>query len=313
MKSESRRTFLKSTALAGGATALTQSGVVPVAAAAEKPAMAIARWKGEAAAEDQLKPVAQKLTRQAIDALGGMKRFVKKGDVVWIKPNMAWDRTPAQAANTNPDLVATLIEMCFEAGAKKVKVGDRTCNADKKSYPRSGIESAAKAAGAEVLYLDEDRFKEMKIGGKRLDKWPVYPEIVDADVVINCPIVKHHSIAKATMCMKNYMGVIGGKRAQWHQDIETCLADITRFMKPTLCILDAIRVLTDHGPSGGDLKDVKRLDTVVAGTDIVAMDAFGGELLGHEIGTLSTVKYAHEVGLGEMDYHKLSPKEIAVT
>ena len=316
MVNPSRRGFLKaavatSTALCAGSS-LSKSNM---AHAAENTAvqMCIARWKGPAAAStDEIKALAVKLTEQTMATLGGMSRFVKKGDVVWVKPNMGWDRAPEYAANTNPDVVATLVRLCFEAGAKEVKVGDKTCNESKKSYPASGIEAAVKAVGGTVVYIDDSRFKEVALNGKRLDKWELYPEVLESDLVINVPVAKHHVISTATLCMKNYMGIIGGKRGQWHQDLPTCLCDITAFMKPRLCVLDAIRILTANGPTGGDLKDVKRLDTLAAGTDIVALDAFGAELLGHKPDAIKSVAAGHAAGLGNMDYRKLALKEIDV-
>ena len=242
-----------------------------------------------------------------------MGRFVKKGDVVWVKPNMAWDKAPEFAANTNPDVMATLVRLCLEAGAKKVKVGDRPTNPAQQSYPNSGIEAAAKAAGAEVVYLDDRRFKDVELKGKRLDKWPLYPDIIESDLVINVPIVKHHNLCKATLSMKNYMGVIGGERGMWHQDLTPCLLDITAYMKPRLTVLDAVRVLVNHGPTGGNLADVKRLDTIAAGTDIVALDAFGAELLGLKPEEFKLVGAAQEMGLGKADYRKLPLRELEVT
>lgn len=312
MKKQSRRDFLKQTAAMGSAVAMAPlGGAMAQDTAATQ--MCIARWKGAAATTPEaIKAMATKLTEQAMAQLGGMARFVKKGDVVWVKPNMAWDRAPEFAANTNPDVVATLVRLCLEAGAKAVKVGDKTCNSNKKSYPSSGIEAAAKEAGAEVVYLDDERFKEVELKGKRLEKWLVYPDIIESDLVINVPVVKHHAIAKATLCMKNYMGVISGKRDQWHQDIGTCLSDITAFMKPKLCVVDAVRILTANGPTGGNLDDVKRMDTVAAGTDIVALDAFGVELLGHKPEDIQTVAAGFKAGLGQIDYRKLALKELEV-
>jgi len=312
MKRHSRREFLKRGAMMGGAMALGPLGAA-TAQEASAPPMCIARWKGAAAnTPESIQAMAIQLTKEAMAGLGGMGRFVKKGDVVWVKPNMAWDRAPEFAANTNPDVVGTLVRLCFEAGAKTVKVGDMTCNDNKKAYPASGIEAAAKAAGAEVVYLDENRFREVEVKGKRLDKWLVYPEIIESDLVINVPIVKHHTISKATLCMKNYMGVIAGKRAQWHQDLSTCLCDITAFMKPRLCVLDAIRILTANGPTGGNLDDVKRMDIVAAGRDIDAMEAFGAEMLGHKPEDIQSVAAGFKAGLGQMDYRKLAPKELEV-
>lgn len=310
MRNQSRRSFLRHAALAGTAVAAPVLGTANAQEAAPA-AMSIARWSGAPVAEVDVGPMAVKLTEQAIEALGGMGRFVRSGNSVWIKPNMAWDRTPEQAANTNPDVVATLIRLCFDAGAKTVRVGDFTCNEASKTYPRSGIEAAAKAAGAEVVYLDPSRFREYTIGGARLDKWQVCPEIVESDLVINVPIAKHHSISTVTLGMKNYMGIVD-KRNVFHQDIPTCLCDITRFMSPKITVLDAVRILTAHGPTGGDLADVQRKDTVVASTDIVALDAFGAELLGHDPKDIATVAAGEAAGLGTLDYRSLSPKEIAV-
>lgn len=306
MKQHSRRDFLKTTAVIGSAAAAGQLG----AAAAQTADMAIVRWKGVPVDDAGVSAMARRMTEEAIGKLGGMKRFVEKGNSVWVLPNVAWDRKPEQAANTNPDVVATLVRLCLEAGAKKVKVGCNTCHESKKAYPGSGIEAAAKSAGAEVVYLDKNRYKDYDFGSKLLPKWPLYPKIVESDLVINVPVVKHHCVAKATMCMKNYMGVIGGNRGKWHQEMPTLLTDLTRFMKPQLCVLDAIRILTANGPTGGSLKDVKRMDTLAAGTDIVALDAFGAEILGHSPQDIQSVVAGHRAGLGEMDYRKLNPQEI---
>lgn len=307
MAGQTRRKFLKRSAVAGGMAVLGPAGV---SAAQADTQLCIARWTGNA--DVPMSEEATKLTEKAIEGLGGMGRFVKKGDVVWIKPNMAWNRAPEFAANTHPDIVGTLVRLCMDAGAKKVKVGDRTCHKAKESYPKSGIEAAAKTAGAEVVYLDDSRFREMALDGERLEKWLVYPEIVESDLVINVPIAKHHAIAKATVCMKNYMGIVGGNRGQWHQALATCLCDITAFMKPTLSVLDATRVLLRNGPTGGNLNDVKRMDTVAAGTDVVALDAFGAELLGNDPSEIESVVAGEKRGLGQMDYRKLAMKELTV-
>jgi uncharacterized protein (DUF362 family) len=161
--------------------------------------------------------------------------------------------------------------------------------------------------------IDESRFREVKIGGSVLGAWPLYPEIIETDLVINVPIAKHHGLSRVTLAMKNYMGVIGGNRGAWHQDLAGCLTDITAYMKPRLVVLDAVRVLMGHGPQGGNPSDVKRLDTVAAGTDIVAVDAFGAELLGHKPEEIGSVKAAAARGLGTLDYRSLSPREVAVS
>ena len=213
MHKHSRREFLAQSAVAGGMVALGGQGLF----AAEKPPakpvdMTIARWTGAKPAEKDMERIAVKLTEKAIEGLGGLKRFVSRGDVVWVKPNIGWERNPQQAANTNPDVVATLVRLCLEAGAKTVKVGDNPCGLPAKCYGLSGIEAAAKKAGAKIVYLDRSRFRDMDIHGERLKMHPVYPEIYECDLVINVPVVKHHSLSRLTVCMKNYMGVID-KRA----------------------------------------------------------------------------------------------------
>ncbi len=310
MKKITRRNFILESACITGAMALSKGELF---AQQESPLdMVVCKWKGDPIPEEPTSEIAEKLTKKAIEALGGMERFVKKGDVVWIKPNIAWDRTPEQAANTNPDVIKTLIELCFNAGAKRVKVGDNTVNDATKAYPRSGIEEVAKKMGAEIVYLDRSRFKEMDINGEKVKRIPIYPEIIESDIVISVPVAKHHASTTVTLAMKNYMGVIENRR-MFHQDLPTCIKDLTAFMKPRISILDAIRILTANGPSGGDLKDVKRMNIVAASVDIVALDAFGSEILGHKPEEIGTVKKAYDAGLGQIDYrNKLKFQEILV-
>jgi uncharacterized protein (DUF362 family) len=280
--------------------------------------MTIAKWSGPAvkgATDPEIPKIATKLVEQAIEGLGGMKRFVKKGDVVWVKPNIGWDRAPELAGNTNPEVVAALIKMCLDAGAKTVKIGDNTVHAAAKSYVSSGIEAVARQLGAEVVYLDKNRYKETAVKGERLKTLMLYPDIIDCDLVINVPVVKHHVLTNATLVMKNYMGVMDN-RQPFHQDFATCLTDLTRFMKPRLSVLDAVRILTAHGPSGGKPEDVAVKTTVAAGVDAVALDALGVELLGKDPAEMkkaaSIIKYAAESGLGKANYRALALKEIAV-
>jgi len=275
--------------------------------------MAIAKWSGSGTpSASEIEKAAVRMTEQAIDALGGMKRFVSRGSVVWIKPNIGWDRSPELAANTNPDVVATLIRLALDAGAKSVKVGDNPCDLAQKTYATSGIADAAKKAGAEVLFLDRSRFREMNIRGERVTSIPVFPGIVECDLVINVPVVKHHGLAGATMCMKNYMGVIENRKL-FHQDISNCLVDITRFMKPQICLLDAVRILKDHGPKGGKPEDVALTMTLAAGVDPVALDAWGAEVLGRKPQEIESIVKGDKAGLGKMDYRSLALKEIAVS
>ena len=317
MEKYSRRDFLARSAAA--TMALTSPALLGKSlfaaenAKTESAKMAIAKWAGPKALDaSQISKAAVKLTEQAIQGIGGLKQFVTKGSVVWIKPNIGWDRTPELAANTNPDVVSTLIRLCFDAGAKTVRVGDNPCMIAAKTYVSSGIAPAAEKLGAEVVYLDRSRFKETDIKGELIKKIPVYPGIMESDLVINVPIIKHHGMSTATMCMKNYyMGVIE-KRPTIHQDFTTCLTDLTRFMAPQISVLDAVRIMTDHGPVGGSLADVELKLTLAASTDVIALDSWGAGVLGKPLAELPFITKGEAVGLGTTDYQSIS-KEIAVS
>jgi len=230
-----------------------------------------ARWPQITVAQDG-EP--RELVRQAIKNLGGMSRFVSNQDVVVLKPNIAWDRTPEQAANTNPELVAEVVRECRQAGAKRVIVTDVSCNEPRRCFQRSGIEAAARAEGAEVLLPDADRFREVDLGGVVLKNWPVFEPFLEADKVINLPIAKHHMLTGATLGMKNWYGILGGERNRLHQQIHQSLVDLASFMLPTLTLMDCYRVLLRNGPTGGNPEDAELKKTIVAGTDPVAIDAY---------------------------------------
>jgi uncharacterized protein (DUF362 family) len=255
---------------------------------------------------------ASSITDAAIEALGGMARFISKGDVVVVKPNMAWDRLPEHASNTNPYVVAEIVKHCFEAGAKTVKVFDRTVNDPRRCYTQSGIRDEAEKYGAKVKYVDERRFRNVELNGIALKKWPLYTELMDADKVINVPVLKHHGLAKITMSIKNWMGVMGGDRSRIHQKLDQSLVDVSTVIKPTLTVLDAVRILTANGPQGGNLDDVKRMNTVVAGVDQVAVDSYGATIFGMKGEDLSYVRLAAEQGHGVMDLKKLNILKINV-
>ena len=245
------------------------------------------------------------ITSAAVDAIGGMSKFVSKGDVVVVKPNIGWDRTPEQAANTDPVVVATLVTLAFQSGAKKVKVFDNTCNTERRCYERSGIAEAARGAGADVFFTEERKYKKVDLKGEKLKEWPVYRDALEADKIINVPVAKHHTLAKLTLSMKNFMGLIGGRRNLLHQKLDVNIVDLTAFFKPTLTVLDAVRILTANGPQGGNLRDVETLNTVLASTDPVAIDAYGATLFDMTGDDLGYVRVAYERGLGEMDLSKV--------
>ncbi len=254
----------------------------------------------------------ERIVKAALDAMGGIRKFISRGDIVIIKPNIGWDRTPEQAANTNPEVVAAVVRLCFEAGAKKVKVFDRPVNDARRCYVQSGIVSAVTALGAEADFMDERKFRDMAINGQALKSWPLYADIFEADKVINIPIAKHHSLGKLTLSMKNWMGVMGGSRRQIHQKLDESLVDLSMKIKPTLTVLDAVRILTANGPQGGSLADVKRLDTVIVGVDQVAIDSYGATLFGLKGSDLGYVRFGHERGMGQMDLTKMLIKKVTV-
>lgn len=254
----------------------------------------------------------EELVKAALAAMGGMQRFISRGDIVAVKPNIGWDRTPLHAANTNPAVVAAVVRAAYDAGAKKVVVTDASCNDPSRCFQRSGIWKAAYDMGAEVVLPVEHRFRGMRLRGDVLDEWPVYTPLVNADKVINLPVAKHHNLSKYTAAMKNWYGVLGGRRNRLHQNIDTSIADLATFMRPTLTLVDAVRVLMRNGPQGGNMDDAQEQHIVIASTDQVAADAWGCQLIGQKRENLAYLKMAEERGIGTMFYEKLRMKEISL-
>ncbi|MEW5806681.1 MAG: DUF362 domain-containing protein [Acidobacteriota bacterium] len=309
-----RRDFLKASACVGLSTLLTPPSPIGECAYGaenvESYPLAIAKGKN-----------ILKALEAAIAALGGMKKFISKNDIVMVKPNIGWDRTPEQAANTNPKIVAAIVKMCLEAGAKKVKVSDNTCNEVRRCFKRSGIADAAASAGAEVYFLDDRNLVEQKIGSEILKNWPVYRDFLEADKIINVPIAKHHGLTKLTLGMKNLMGAVGGRRNSMHQEIGIAISELAGFFKPALTIIDATRILTGNGPQGGSLSDVVKTDTIIAGKEIASVDALAADHFARNAGKgfrnmkpsdYSFLKIACERGLGAIDTSVLKVKEIEV-
>jgi uncharacterized protein (DUF362 family) len=246
------------------------------------------------------------ITKEAIASLGGMKRFISKGDVVIVKPNIGWDRRPEQAACTNPEVVRALIELCQEADAKEVIVLDNTINPARRTYARSGIAEAAKEAGAKVPYPNPHHEKKMAINGEWLKEWEVYTDFVEADKIINVPIAKTHSLSRLTMGLKNWLGAVGGARNQLHQALDFVMVDLAKFFNPVLTVLDAYRILLRNGPQGGRLSDSELHKTVVAGVDYGAVDAVGATFFGIKPEELRFLELASQRGIGRIDLEKLN-------
>ncbi len=253
------------------------------------------------------------LAQAALDALGGVSRFIARGDVVVIKPNVGWDRAAEQAANTNPDLVAALVRLCQNAGAKRVIVADVSCNDSPSCFQRSGILAAARRAEADVVLPEPRHFKEVNLRGDSLGVWPVLEPFLSADKVINVPIAKHHSLTGVTLGMKNWYGILGGQRNRLHQRIHESLADLAAFMRPTLTVMDAYRVLMRNGPTGGSLADVELKKTLIAGTDPVALDAYVAKAYWDiDFQRLAYLRFAEERGLGRANFEDVRSRIVSV-
>lgn len=252
------------------------------------------------------------LVRGSIEELGGIKRFVARGEVVLIKPNIGWDRTPEQAANTNPQVVAEVVRLSREAGASKVIVTDVSCNEPRRCYQRSGIAEAAAAEGAEVI-LPEDRVLKRVNLRRGLGSWLVLEAVLSADKVINIPVAKHHSLTGVTLGMKNWLGIVGGPRVWLHQDIHSSVVDLADFVRPALTIIDAYRILVRNGPTGGALSDVELKKTLVASTDPVAADAFVAKAYWNlDARSLRYLQMAQDRGLGRVDFENVRAKKLEV-
>jgi uncharacterized protein (DUF362 family) len=249
------------------------------------------------------------LVRQALNNLGGIRRFVGRQEIVVLKPNIAWDRTPEQAANTNPEVVAEVVRQCWEAGAKRVIVTDVSCNDPRRCFLRSGIQSAARAVGAEVILPDPALFREVDLQGVVLKSWPVFTPFLEADKIFNLPIAKQHSLVGATLGMKNWYGILGGQRNRLHQQIHQSLVDLASFMLPTVTLIDCYRVLLRNGPTGGNLEDVAVKKTMVAGTDPVAIDAYVAKAYWNlDPSEIPCIEMAADRGLGTRDFENLAVK-----
>lgn len=253
-----------------------------------------------------------KMARAACEKMGGMERFISPGDRVLIKPNAGWDRQPEQAANTNPALVEAVVRLCREARASEVWVTDVPINDPYRSFARSGIEAAVMKAGGQVRYAAENDFVRTNLHGQVLQVWPVSRFYHEVDKVINLPVVKHHSLSKCTIAMKNWYGILGGRRNRLHQDINRSIADLAASVRPTMTIADATRVLVRNGPTGGNLSDVSVEDTIIAGLDEVALDAYCLRFLNLHVEDVPFLKEGEARGLGVTDWNSLNHVELSV-
>ncbi len=254
------------------------------------------------------------LVNRALAALGGMEAFVPKGARVIIKPNICTAyHSYEYATTTNPWVVGALVKLCLAAGAGEVRVMDSPFGGSpEEAYAVSGIQEQVEAAGGIMEVMSDLKFLETEIPeGKSIKRWDVYEDALKADVLINVPIAKHHSLAGLTLGMKNLMGLIKNREGI-HISMGPRLADLTSLFRPTLTVIDAVRILTANGPTGGNLKDVKQLDTVIVSPDIVAADAYAATLFGYKPDDLRYILHGAERGLGRSDLSQLKIEEIAL-
>jgi uncharacterized protein (DUF362 family) len=309
-----RRDFLRNSVIAGaGATfALNfeglQAALTGHTVAVESAPELVAVMGGEP--EDMLE--------KALAELGGIGKFVGKGQKVVIKPNIGWDRTPELAANTNPKLISALIKKCLAAGAEKVTVFDHTCDNWQKCYASSGIEAAVKAAGGTILPANDERYysKEVALpGGVTLKKAKIHDAIMEADIWFNVPVLKNHGGAKLSCAMKNYMGIVWDRRVFHQNDLQQCIADICTWpKKPVLNIVDAYRIMHQNGPQGKSASDISEARSLIASTDIVAADTaalrFFNQVKKLDINAVGHIGKGEALRLGTTDLDKIGIKRI---
>ena len=259
-------------------------------------------------------PDPAQITKAALDALGGIERFVKSGADVIIKPNICTDYHPFEyAATTNPIVVATLVTLALGAGAKRVRVMDYPFGGSPDSaYAISGIADAVQAAGGEMHVMSQPKYQTYDIEGARsMRSARVYPDIMEADVLINVPIAKHHGSARLTLGAKNLMGVVLDRNIM-HMSLHKRIADLNSLVRPTLTLIDGVRILMDNGPTGGDLNDVKQLDTVIASHDLVCADAYATGWFGITPSDVAYIEACAELGLGNSDWKSVKLEEISL-
>lgn len=320
-KALSRRTFMRLLGLTGlGATlaacgrgASSEPQAAPQAASAEGQATGLEPAAGQTYLSVARGDDPAAVTMAALAAIGGIERFVQKGADVIIKPNICTvGRSYQSAATTNPEVVATLVRLCQGAGAGRVRVMDSPFGGTpEQAYESSGIAAAVGAANGIMEVMNPNKFKKTPISGVDLQEWPVYQDILNADVVINVPIAKHHSLARLTLAGKNLLGVVQ-RRNQLHYNLGQRVADLVSVVRPTLTVVDAVRILTAHGPTGGNPDDVRLTNTVIASHDLVAADAFATTLFDLTGPDIAYIQAAADMGLGTLDLKSINIEEVAV-
>ncbi len=296
-----RRDFIKGVSAGSAAVSMVLNG--KSFAAVKKPVVSVAEGSDYEA-----------LVSQVLKPLGGIEAFVKTGHKVALKPNISFDRKPEQGANVHPAVLKTMVKLCLDAGASEVLVFDRVLAEERRCYEQSGANDAIASIGDDRVKLvhprDRDFVKRQLDKGIFFRTWEFYKPALEADVYINLPIAKHHGSAKLTLGLKNILGVIGGNRGKVHMRLDQGIADLNTVLIPDLTVIDATRILLRNGPSGGNVEDVEKKDTLIASTDTVAADAYAARhLFGMEVSEVGYIEKAHELGLGEKDLSKVKVKK----
>jgi uncharacterized protein (DUF362 family) len=308
-----RRTFLTAAAKAG----LAGGAFLGLGPLGRSTSQALAETSGQASAAYDLVAVKNgepdKLFDAAMEALGGMRRYVRPNQTVVVKPNIAWDLEPERAANTNPILVRRIVAQCRAAGAKTVYVFDNTCDNWRSSYRSSGIEQAVRDAGGTLVSAESERYYHpVEVGGRRLAEAKEHELILESDVFINVPVLKSHGGATLTISMKNLMGTIWDRR-YWHRnDLHQCIADFAAYRRPDLNVVDAYRVLAHNGPRGVSVRDVTEMRSLLVSGDMVTADAAGARLLGVNPEQVEYIRLAGTQGVGRSDLENLAIKRIVL-
>ena len=252
------------------------------------------------------------LTRKTFETAGGIQKFISNGDVVVVKPNISWARAPQLAATTHPEVLKSVIELCQEAGAKKVRIADYTIHGANRCFAVTGAGSVAKETGADLVFPRSSLMRDMKLNGHRLDVWPVFTPIVEADKLINLPVAKVHGLSDLTLGMKNWIGAVGGRRYALHQDIHQTIVDLAQFFRPTITLIDATRIMNKNGPSGGSMADVTVMNRLILSNDPVAADARAAGLFGFAPDDIGFIRLGKKWHLGRYDVDVPLQREVSV-
>jgi uncharacterized protein (DUF362 family) len=250
--------------------------------------------------------------KQAFEALGGMKAFVKPGERVLLKVNAAFASPPSLCATSHPDLVTAVARMCIQAGASRVTVTDNPINDPASCFALTGIEAAARQAGADVVLPRDALFQRISLkDGRLIRDWPVLMDpLAQTDRIIGLAPIKDHHRSGASLTLKNWYGLLGGRRNIFHQDVHTLIQELAMLIRPTVVVLDGIQSMMTNGPTGGSLSDLKPTGTLIVSTDPVAADTVGAALLDKRPGDLPFIAKAEAVGAGTADYRSLNVQEI---